>query len=76
MAYVYDTKIFGKECERVIIHGIIECTVTLVRPLALVRFSFFFFCILIKDVTKYLVCIIHMLSHVKEIILHVYENKK
>ncbi len=32
-SYVYDDKIFGKERERVIIHGIIECTVTSVRSL-------------------------------------------
>jgi hypothetical protein len=76
VAYVYDAKICGKERERAIIHGIIEFTVTLVRPFALVRFSFFFFFIFIKDVTKYLVCIIHTLTHVKEIILHVSENKK
>ncbi len=59
-----------------IIHGIIECTVNLSAAFALVRVSFFFYCTFIKDVTKYLVCIIHALSPVKEIILHVSENKK
>jgi hypothetical protein len=73
-AYVYDAKIFGKERAHAIIHNWVYRDLS--EAFALVRFSFFFFCIFIKDVTKYLVCIIHTLSHVKEIILHVSENKK
>ncbi len=49
-AYVYDAKIFGNARERAII-GIIECTVTLVRPFFFSLVFFLFLLYLIKDVT-------------------------